>query len=185
MGQARCHVEGLGSPVHEIVYDDPHHVGEPLAPVFRVPGRRGPAGFAVQLKGLFEFRGATDPAFLKDNAPLLSHFLQGVHNPHGELDGLLDQHIQGVLIQFAVAFKVAEGTVVELVLQDKEKIFLIKFKMTHGRCFSFILGSQAERLARSYYLVIILLGSHMAISGKIITSARQMAWSTTKGRMER
>ena len=138
MGEAGRHVEGLGSAVHEIVDNDPHHVGEALAAVFRVPRRRGPAVFAIKLKRLPVFRRAANLPVFVDDTPFFPDLLKGFHDSPGEFDGLLDQHIQGIFVQLTVSLKGAEGTIIQLLFQNKKEIFLVYLKMTHGSFFSFL-----------------------------------------------
>ena len=114
VGQAGGHVEGLTGPVHQVIDDDAHHMGETLAAVLRVPGRGGPAVFAVQPEGRLERGGAADLAVFQNHPPFFPDLLEGSDLRPGKFQGLFDQQVQGFLVEFPVAVQLAEAAVIQL-----------------------------------------------------------------------
>jgi hypothetical protein len=132
VGETGSHVKGLACPIHEVIDDDSHHMGEALSPVFGIPGSRKPALLAKKPEGLFELRWTGDLPLLKGYPLSLPDLLKGVHHALGKVNGFTDQQIQRLFVEFSVSMERTERGIVELIFQDKEDIFLIDLKMCHG-----------------------------------------------------
>ena len=133
VGQTRRHVEGLAGPVHQIVDNDPHHVGESLAAVSGVTDGSRPPVLAALAESLPKAGGARYLAVGKADRLFLTDRIERVHHPFGEVDGFGNQKIQGFLVEVPVARQLAKGAVVELVFENEEKILLVDFEAAHAR----------------------------------------------------
>jgi hypothetical protein len=116
MGEARAHIERLARPVHEIIDNDGHHARESLSAVFDVLRRRYPPIFGADFKRFPELGRVLDLSVFVNDAPFLADFLQGRNFRRGELDGLVDQHVKGCFVEFAVTLELAKFPVADLIL---------------------------------------------------------------------
>ncbi len=123
--QAWGHIKGLACPIHQIVYDDPHHMRETLATIFRVTGCGNPSVFAVYLERLSEFRGTADLPLFKNNAPLLPNFLKRFYFGLSEFYGFGHKHIEGLPIKLPIPIKFAQAAIIQLLFQDKKDVLFI------------------------------------------------------------
>ena len=89
--------------------------GNPWPPYSGISGRGGPAVFAVKPEGRLELGGAADLAVFQNHPPLFPDFLERGDFRPGKFDGLVDQQVQGLFIEFPVTVQPAEAAVIQLV----------------------------------------------------------------------
>jgi hypothetical protein len=108
------------------------NVGKPLAPIGRVPGQRDPPVFPELPEGLPELGRAGDLSPVELHPPRLADFLERIHHPLGQADGLRDHHIEHLFAEIPVTIESAQGSVVQLILQDKKDVIPIDLVVRHG-----------------------------------------------------
>jgi hypothetical protein len=104
-------------------------MGKTLSTVFQVSGGSDPSVFSVLPVRFLKFRRAAYLAVFEFHRPRFTNFLKGIHDTLCKTDGFPDNHIQHPFGQIPVTAKVAKGTVMELILEDKKDVLLVYFEV--------------------------------------------------------